>query len=74
MALGEPRCPICGHGPGAQIPAMWTQTTHARPPVLCPVCKGKTRVKNDFYPVGVGESALAAEYVTCRTCNGKGVV
>lgn len=45
-----------------------------RAPVLCPVCKGKQRVSADFYPVGQGESGLNAEFVTCRSCGGRGMV
>jgi hypothetical protein len=40
-------------------------------PVKCPVCEGKGKVRAGFYP---DESLTAAGWVTCRTCNGCGIL
>lgn len=48
-------------------------------PHICPVCNGKGLIDRDFYPDNYlktrGTSAAnIKEYVTCRSCNGTGVV
>ena len=42
---------------------------HARPPVTCPVCMGKTTVPVGFYP-----DDKSAERPKCRSCGGRGIV
>ena len=41
------------------------------PPFICPVCGGRGKVGIGFYEK---VSTTAAEEVTCRTCQGQGIV
>lgn len=42
---------------------------HARPPVVCPVCMGRTTVSVGFYP-----DDKSQERPKCRSCGGRGIV
>jgi len=37
----------------------------------CPVCEGKGKMPADFYP---DTAETTEKWVTCRTCNGSGIV
>lgn len=41
---------------------------------LCPVCHGKGIVAQDFYNLNPAPTSAGSIPVTCRSCNGKGVV
>lgn len=40
----------------------------------CPVCGGRGKKLATFYPDIPRDTACAMEYVTCRGCNGSGVI
>ncbi len=69
MALGEYRCPNCGYGT-SYCPVV--APVHARPPALCPVCRGRGSVPANFYDdLGVAASTNRQQ---CRSCKGRGVL